>query len=1016
MDSQTQASFAMWLLLNANPSSTTNQVNIFNQFTAPTGAGGAWQIEFWRTAGQLVTLRCAIRGGAVYAPSLTVLVPVHIAITYDGSNFKAYLNGTLVQTTASAGGSTGVQGNQVWRLGPDFTDLDITLDEPCLWLGYALTQTDVTNIFNRSVSPPLIQPSNMAWYLSCVGTALANVTLGDAGIQDGSGHSRNITTINGTPTYTGSHLTYMAPSRIREVRANGCGKMLSVLFETTPSGASLTNLHTINNASLPSYSKNGGAAVTLPNSTLSVYELDALPYIQYPLLSDSFAPGDTITFNLPGDALTTAAGGVSAVTNMAVVNNSGGEDLPAFVHNNKSMKVGWNINQLAWYSGMPFYANLRLQAGNWSQSGSNAFSLDSSGYPTDTPLPFPSGYCFATISGSSNNNPGARAGTWYLIYLTSDGGVASLYAPLSLGGTTTTCVQGTPTSTSPGGGVTRWKIPYTVGFDNTVENSPIINIKISTLHVSGVEVYDPAIADPDHPPLFHPDVVSHLAGTACIRFVDFLNVNFSNRRTLADFAPRSYWSAATNQGVPNGQFKQNVCGNLVSIQDYDNSGGPFEPPAGYGHAQVVTDVPHGLVEGLIVKFVGSGLVTLANSSTADITTESRGAVHVINATTFAFESSLFNVSPIAGVQTPGGIVRYDIQQQGYWQDCVALCNLVGCDLWYETDLMLSSTDARTIADYIAANLTAGKKCWIEHSNEIWNYAFAQARQAYLLAQADNTIPNGTYDKMQKWRAKDATRIHDQFVAAFAAVGRSADLKLIIAGQYGGTSDCGTQLDYAKTLGKRVDAYAIAPYWDAGDDQHSVWKSLVGPQASGWNDTHMVHDVARYWNMYGGWLQKFNSVFQAAIVRYPAILGIAYEGGPSSGLMGGSYDVVLSHYWARARYMYNLMLYFLQTMQGLNCSLYMGYQLAYQWSNNYATKDSNWNVYFAYNTADGTGVSPENDFSLRFPGGVPTENALDLQTVVSEVGGATRLWQSLTANPKEVVIRHGTETLVIQFFG
>ncbi|WP_435011778.1 hypothetical protein P12x_006011 (plasmid) [Tundrisphaera lichenicola] len=98
---------------------------------------------------------------------------------------------------------------QPFRLGSNDSGADVTLAEPTIWLGYALTATDVKNLRDRIASPKTISPSALALHWSLTGPNGATAVPGDAGLVDGSATGLDLTLVLGSaPTYQGGNLNY----------------------------------------------------------------------------------------------------------------------------------------------------------------------------------------------------------------------------------------------------------------------------------------------------------------------------------------------------------------------------------------------------------------------------------------------------------------------------------------------------------------------------------------------------------------------------------------------------------------------------------------------------------------------------------------------------------------------------------------------------------------------------------------------------------------------------------------
>jgi fibronectin type 3 domain-containing protein len=162
------------------------------------------------------------------------------------------------------------------------------------------------------------------------------------------------------------------------------------------------------------------------------------------------------------------------------------------------------------------------------------------------------------------------------------------------------------------------------------------------------------------------------------------------------------------------------------------------------------------------------------------------------------------------------------QQSSSYQNPVAyewmidLCNRQGADMWvtvphrtYEDQNYWTS-----LAQLIYNNLNSNLKCYVEYSNETWNWGFGQAE--YCATQGENVGLTGDYyEKGFRFQAYAAIRLWDRFEAVFGQ--DSPRLVKVLAGQQGNTWLTGVHADVVNTSsynpnGTQPDAYAVAPYF------------------------------------------------------------------------------------------------------------------------------------------------------------------------------------------------------------
>jgi hypothetical protein len=227
-----KVSASLWVQVNpANNVAAANGVEIFGdaggKFSATLSGTGTLQLQWSSNNGPS-------NGVSTCSLALTPGKSYHIASTWQANSQQYYLNGFQVGADIQ-GGTLGVLGDaasHAFRLGSDQAGVDVTLDQPTLWVGYALTAQDVTNLRNRSVQPGGVAPTSIALEWSLAGTAGASAKVGDAGLADASPNHLPLSSIVGAaPTYQAGDLTYVASSTIGPVVAAPSGKSIVLLAE-----------------------------------------------------------------------------------------------------------------------------------------------------------------------------------------------------------------------------------------------------------------------------------------------------------------------------------------------------------------------------------------------------------------------------------------------------------------------------------------------------------------------------------------------------------------------------------------------------------------------------------------------------------------------------------------------------------------------------------------------------------------------------------------------------------------
>ena len=206
------ASLSLWVRVNAgNNVVNTNGVEIFGdsdgKLSATLSGSGSLLLQWLSQSG-------TTNGSSSYQLTLVPGSNYHIATTWQNGAQSYYLNGVLVHTDTQVG-SIGVVGDGAphpYRLGSDSLGTDVTLDEPTIWVGYALSAQDVLNLRDRVVQPQGIAPSSIALQWSLAGANGIAAQVGDAGLTDTSSTHLNLSSIVGAaPTYQAGVLSYYPP-------------------------------------------------------------------------------------------------------------------------------------------------------------------------------------------------------------------------------------------------------------------------------------------------------------------------------------------------------------------------------------------------------------------------------------------------------------------------------------------------------------------------------------------------------------------------------------------------------------------------------------------------------------------------------------------------------------------------------------------------------------------------------------------------------------------------------------
>lgn len=161
---------------------------------------------------------------------------------------------------------------------------------------------------------------------------------------------------------------------------------------------------------------------------------------------------------------------------------------------------------------------------------------------------------------------------------------------------------------------------------------------------------------------------------------------------------------------------------------------------------------------------------------------------------------------------------YDNGNGGCYEDALALCKLAGKTPWLCVPCQANSQYLTNLIVLIQQTTTG--PVYVEWSNEIWNSAFPQWKQAMALAAADKSLTfDGTTDPnilLYRWMGKQAVQVGKAAMAAYGVNDvRLCPIRPILAGQWGNPQVLQYALSYiASQYGppnKYIYATAIAPY-------------------------------------------------------------------------------------------------------------------------------------------------------------------------------------------------------------
>jgi hypothetical protein len=517
-----------------------------------------------------------------------------------------------------------------------------------------------------------------------------------------------------------------------------------------------------------------------------------------------------------------------------------------------------------------------------------------------------------------------------------------------------------------------------------------LQITLFGTDVSNVRLYPPGQLTTQ---LFHKDFLRMLKGASCIRCMDLLGTNGSNVVNFDDFKSGEEFSYY--------QPTYTITANVTTMQATTNNG--FYVP-GVIYILVTTDAPHGLTTGHTVEFTGCATLTLENSTTFSPNGFPFFIAQVLSDTTFGFSAEPNSISPVNGVQTVGGQVSCQVGAGSIpLADCVELANTLGTDIWVNVPHLMTDDGMASMAALVAANLASGKYCYVEYSNECWNFstAFTQTRYCNGMGNIDPTIEGQTADDVTRgyyFYATQAGKAHAAFRTAFADASRDeAFVVAVYGGQMSGVNVAAVGMTEAANLGNPVDAVCIAPYYDNGPSEPSmgtIYDAL---------STDQLMDLAEYWMMHGPYVTQV----AAQMAALPdGVQLLCYEGGPQSGVPlhnGGSITANDSNIAARSvawgrhprqALIYN---YLMQQYSDVGVTLYNAFSIGGTCGTIDAgnPNSANWPCYFRWDMVPSPGDGSDGLF-------VNSDDFTDVTRVNSTIGYGVRRWQAFQTGNKSLL--------------
>lgn len=506
---------------------------------------------------------------------------------------------------------------------------------------------------------------------------------------------------------------------------------------------------------------------------------------------------------------------------------------------------------------------------------------------------------------------------------------------------------------------------------------------------SDIRIYPPGV-DPDNPGKWHPRFLERLSGAACIRSMENFHINSSSIALFSDFTPELY-DATNRTDSYSSEYTHRFVGpvNISTVEAYN---GTDVNNVNRVHLLFTTDQPHGILDGQVVDFVGVAPVLMDDGSNVQ---PSSGVVRVKSATTFAYSiyNGVGNTADVDGVQTPGGTVSVDIRRTIPIADFFDIANAVDCDVWFCVPHAMADDQVRLLAQDVVPRVPAGRKLYLEWTNEHWNFGGQFQQFNYVAAVASGYgLPH------TKGYAQRASEVHTIFEEELSAIGRGGDLVRVFGIQPDSDSQALDILQYAANEAAvpfPVDCIAHAPYYrptDDGDEEfHGTFDQI---------DVDQILDVSEVTvDRYGDRAAYLKGVIASSPV--PGARLIMYEGGMEMGVpnaAGNAERSTKSRKWSVHPRIRGIVLRYLQVLEAGGVDYFTYFNLAQSHHYYYnANKPPDaavimpcavWGAYISYDQEPGLGDGSDGKFN----------NLSDPEAfgdVVSVIGQGINEWIALT---------------------
>jgi hypothetical protein len=203
---------------------------------------------------------------------------------------------------------------------------------------------------------------------------------------------------------------------------------------------------------------------------------------------------------------------------------------------------------------------------------------------------------------------------------------------------------------------------------------------------------------------------------------------------------------------------------------------------------------------------------------------------------------------------------------------VALANRLGADPWFTVPHQADDRWVRSFAQLVLEQLDGGRKVYVEHSNEVWNGMFGQARYAREKGRSLR-LSNNDFHAQVRYHSVRSVQIFSIFSSVFGG----GDRLVRVMGSMAANPWVSEQVLDFRQAQRSTDALAIAPYF-GGPLGLPAKQSKVSRMS--------VPDLLRELEQTSLPLAVSHMTKSAQVARRRGVRLIAYEGGQHLAGHGG----------------------------------------------------------------------------------------------------------------------------------